>query len=87
MPAVQQPTTFTVTKDCEIEGTVYLRGATITPTVAKTFRKLNQLVSSRTLVPDNDPHYRKTDSYGPGDPPRKHPTPTGYHPVDRGAFS
>lgn len=80
------PTSFTVTKACEIEGVAYARGATISVAVAKTIRKLDLLLSNRTLVPAPEPHHRKTDLYGFGVAPRKHPTPTHLSPVERAAL-
>jgi hypothetical protein len=86
MPAIQPPTQFTVTKDTEIEGTVYTRGTTIPAATAAGFRKLDVLVSTRTLLPDVEPHGRETDDFGFGDPPRKHPTPTHYTPGARSSW-
>lgn len=87
MPSRQQPTEFTVTKDCTIEGTAYSRGDTIALADAQTFKKLNVLVANRTLLPDVDQYGRKTDSYGFGADPRKHPTPTSYNPTETGSWS
>lgn len=80
------PTTFTVTQDCVIEGVAYARGNTIAAATVKTFRKLDVLLSNRTLLPTPDPAYRRTDGYGFGAEPRKHPTPTHLSPVERAAL-
>jgi hypothetical protein len=80
MPARQEPASFAVTVDCVIEGQVYLRGATIPAATAAGFRKLDVLTSNRTLLPNVEPHGRKTDASGFGEAPRKHPTPTHFAP-------
>jgi hypothetical protein len=80
MPGIQVPTQFTVTKDCAIEGTVYAKGTIISAADAAAFKKLNVLVANRTLLPDVDQYQRRTDDTGFGEPPRKHPTPSGYNP-------
>lgn len=87
MTARPTPTGFTVSKDCSIDGVSYARGDVIDGSVAKGFRALNRLVSSRILVPSTDPSMRETDLFGFGSAPRKHPTPTSYSPTEIGAMS
>lgn len=76
------PFLFEVTRDCTIEGVAYTRGQGITQADAGYMRKLNVLVSNRTILPYPDPKHRRTDEYGFGDSPRRHPTPTYYTPTE-----
>lgn len=73
--------TVTVTKDCVIEGVSYDRGDVIVWPGWASIRKLNVLLSNRTLLPSVDPWQRRTDRYGFGSAPRKHPTPTSVSPA------
>jgi len=77
------PTTFTVTKDVKIMGVQYTRGQVVPNATVKTWKRLSMLLSSRIILPNPDPYHRKTDLYGFGDAPRRHPTPTGMGPAER----
>lgn len=78
MPSRQYPIGFTVTRDCVIDGVAFARDDVIAAEDASEIKKLNVLVANRTLLPGQDPSYRKTDAYGFGEDPRRIPTPTAY---------
>lgn len=72
MPARVQPESYTARKRISIDGTVYEPGDTVPNEVVRELPKLSALVSARLLVPDVDPHQRRTRLTTP--------TPTDYSP-------
>lgn len=57
--AIKQPTSYTARKRVSLDGTVYEPGDTVPNAVVKELRTLSALVSSRVLVPNEDPHGRR----------------------------
>ena len=70
MPARQQPESYTARREVTLLGVTYAPGDTVPLNVIKAIHNLSALVSSRVLVPDTDPHQRKTRL--------ESPTPTDY---------
>ena len=60
-----------------VAGTFYERGQNVPLAAIIEERKRNVLIDGRYIVPEHDLHLRKTDQYGFGDSPRRHPTPGG----------
>lgn len=79
-PVRPLPESFTVAKDCVVNGRFYPRGEEIPTDEAAGFHALNRLVSARYLVPTPR---AKTDDYGFGDDPRVNARPTYFSPKER----
>lgn len=56
----QQPTSFTAGRKIVLGGTTYAKGATIPNSVVKGLKRLSALLSRRLIIPNVDPHYRRT---------------------------
>lgn len=60
MPKITAPTSFTAGRKQTINGTVYNPGDTIPNAVVKTLKNLSALLGNREIIPNADPHKRKT---------------------------
>lgn len=60
MPAYRTPETFTARKRLTLFDVVYEPGDSIPSDVVKEVMRLSALLSSRAIIPDPDPHYRRT---------------------------
>jgi hypothetical protein len=76
--AIKQPTSYTARREISLDGVTYGPGDTVPNEVVRGLRTLSALVSARILVPDTDPHSRRT-SIGT-------PTPTDFSARSRAAI-
>lgn len=60
MPARRTPSSYTAGKQITLEGVAYQPGDVVPNDVVRELRDLSALVSGRYLVPDVDPHGRRT---------------------------
>jgi len=60
MPAFVQPSSYTARKAVTLLGTDYAPGDTVPQAVVQQLKDLSALVGARILVPDTDPHQRRT---------------------------
>lgn len=65
MPAFVQPTSYTAGKKVTLLGVTYQPGAAVPNDVVRTLKDASALVSSRILIPNTDPHKRKTKKSTP----------------------
>ena len=72
MPSFVQPTSYTAGKAITLLGVAYLPGATVPNDVVRSLKDVSALVSSRKLIPNADPHKRKTK--------KSTPAPVAYSP-------
>lgn len=75
---------YTAGRNFSLFGEAYKIGDVIPPSVIAQIKRPDTLLSQRYLVPKVDPHYRKTDKYGPGLPT---PTPTHLPPSHQKAHA
>jgi hypothetical protein len=78
MPKKVVPTSYTAGRDIRLSGTVYTKGQTIPNATVKAQKALSRLLSRRFIIPDKDPHGRKTKL--------RTPTPTDVNPSFRKAL-
>lgn len=60
MPSIRKPSAFTAGKKIKIFDKVYQPGEAIPIAVIRKLRNLSSLLGSRRIIPDKDPHGRKT---------------------------
>lgn len=65
MPAFVHPTSYTAGKKVTLLGVSYLPGATVPNDVVRSIKNVSALVSKRILIPNADPHKRKTKASTP----------------------
>ena len=85
MMALHDTVGWAATRDMRVDGTWYWAGDSVPASALAAERKRDVLMSTRLVVPMQDPHMRRTDWYGVstngatgplGDNPRRIPTPT-----------
>jgi hypothetical protein len=79
MPKYRIPSSYTCGREgLKINNTVYHKGDAIPAATVKSLKKVSALLGNRDIIPDVDPHYRKTKL--------KTPAPTDVPPVVRKAM-
>lgn len=79
MPKVTSPTSFTAGRTLTLNGTTYTPGQTIPNATVKSLKNLSALLGNRDIIPNVDPHSRKTRL--------STPTPTDLTPGVRAGIS
>ena len=69
---IKKPASFSAGRKIVINGTVYQPGANVPNAVVKGLVRLSALLNKRAIVPNLDPHGRKTKAATP--------SPTDLHP-------
>lgn len=65
MPTFVQPTSYTAGKQVTLLGVAYQPGDAVPNNVVRSLKDVSALVSKRVLIPNADPHRRKTKSTTP----------------------
>lgn len=60
MPSFVQPTSYTAGKRVTLLGVAYQPGDAVPNDVVRSLKNVSALVSKRVLIPNADPHRRKT---------------------------